>query len=105
MVRFLDCGDRADCGGLAAAAHVTYLAVDVRIFLIKGLLRCRSRCGNIRGAWLAVTYRRDQGLVAVSCPAASTGVMIAADKIAATTRILELVIEWLHIVSAAHERS
>jgi hypothetical protein len=43
---------------LAAAANVTYLAVDVRIFLIKGLLRYRSRCGNIRGAWLAVTYRR-----------------------------------------------
>jgi hypothetical protein len=60
IVRFLACKDR-QLLRLAAAAHVTYLTVDVRIFLIKGLLRCRSRCGNIRSARLAVTYRRRPG--------------------------------------------
>jgi len=31
---------------LAAAANISYLAVDIRVFLIKGRLRYRSRCGK-----------------------------------------------------------
>ena len=31
---------------LAAAANVSYLAADIRVFLIKGRLRYRSRCGK-----------------------------------------------------------
>jgi hypothetical protein len=40
---------------LAATANASYRSVDVYVFLIK--LR-RDGWRNIRGAWLAVTYRR-----------------------------------------------
>jgi hypothetical protein len=52
-----DCGPRAALRRLAASANVSHLAVDVLVFLIKGLLRYKSRCRNIGGARLAVTYR------------------------------------------------
>jgi hypothetical protein len=41
---------------LAAPANASYRSVDVYIFLIKSLRR--YGWWNIRGAWLAVTYRR-----------------------------------------------
>jgi hypothetical protein len=41
---------------LAAPANAFYRSVDVYVFLIKSLRR--YGWGNIRGAWLAVTYRR-----------------------------------------------
>jgi hypothetical protein len=40
----------------AAPANASYRSVDVYIFLIKSLRR--YGWWNIRGAWLAVTYRR-----------------------------------------------
>jgi hypothetical protein len=43
---------------LAASANATDLAVDVRIFLIKDILRDGRRCGDIGGTRLAVAYRR-----------------------------------------------
>jgi hypothetical protein len=35
---------------LAAAANVSYLATDIRVFLTKGWLRYRSRCRNVSEA-------------------------------------------------------
>jgi hypothetical protein len=43
---------------LAASANASDLAVDVRIFLIKDMLRDCRRCGDIGGTRLAVAYRR-----------------------------------------------
>jgi hypothetical protein len=41
---------------LAAPANASYRSVNAYVFLIKSLRR--YGWGNIRGAWLAVTYRR-----------------------------------------------
>jgi hypothetical protein len=43
---------------LAASANASDYAVDVRVFLIKDLLRSRRRRRNIGCTWLVVTYRR-----------------------------------------------
>jgi hypothetical protein len=57
MVRFLDC-ELVPSRQSAASANISDLAVDVRVFLIKGLLGYSCRRGKIGGARLAVTYRR-----------------------------------------------
>jgi hypothetical protein len=43
---------------LAASANAFDYAIDVRVFLIKDLLRSRRRCGSVGSARLVVTYRR-----------------------------------------------
>jgi hypothetical protein len=55
----LDCG-YALCD-LAASTNAVDLAVDVRVFFIKTLLRYRRGRGNIGRARLAVAYRRRPG--------------------------------------------
>jgi hypothetical protein len=42
---------------LAASAHASDYAVDVRVFLIKDPLRSRRRFRNVGSARLVVTYR------------------------------------------------
>ena len=65
---------------LAAAANVSYLAIDIRVFY-QGQLTDRSRYAA--GAGLTGAY---QGLVTVSCPTPSTGVAIAVDRVAVTKK-------------------
>jgi hypothetical protein len=37
---------RVEIAAVSTAANVSYLAADIRVFLIKGRLRYRSRCGT-----------------------------------------------------------
>jgi hypothetical protein len=81
---------------LAAAANVSYL-VDICVFLIKGRLRCRSRCGKNSRARLqdvalltsAYGVRRDKAALSSGCkshpanaPAGSSRSSYGGDEIA-----------------------
>jgi hypothetical protein len=37
---------KVEIAAVSSTANVSYLAVDIRVFLIKGRLRYRSRCGK-----------------------------------------------------------
>ncbi|SIN98766.1 hypothetical protein SAMN05443247_01203 [Bradyrhizobium erythrophlei] len=71
---------------LAAAANVSYLAIDIRVVYQGSAERQRSMQKFQRGAAGGGPTGAYQGLVAVSCPAPSTGVAIAVDRIAVTKR-------------------
>jgi hypothetical protein len=60
IVGVLDCGYPPLCD-LAASTNAFDLAVDVRVFFIKTLLRYRRGRVNIGRARLAVAYRRRPG--------------------------------------------
>jgi hypothetical protein len=71
---------------LAAAANVSYLAIDIRVFYQGSAERQKSMQKVQRGAAGGGPTGAYQGLVTVSCPAPSTGVAIAVDRIAVTKR-------------------